>query len=268
MPSYSYRATNEDGQEVRGSLDAPNFETAKRVIEDLHLDAVEIHESMRIKDAAIQPLPQPVLKTTFAFEGKDDAGEIHRGTLQAEDKRQAFERLKKDQKLFLTMLSPLGVTPQFRDHDLENWQKNAMAAPPPSLPQKVEPMKEVPSGVQFSPTKDTATLSHSEGETQEENVQQSYHPIITTLRVYAGWLLAWYGLFVAIGYYTHVRAMPWDIPFVEAFFVSPLIFSFIVAIFLFLFLGSIHQLIKGKILSGSLLTILGVILFITFRVSL
>lgn len=252
MTVFSYRAINDDNTEVRGQIDAQDLDGANRALEDLHLDVVEVYEATRMHGHTAEVSgPQPVLQTTFAFEGTDQAGITRRGTMQAETKYQAFERLKQDQKLLLTMLSPLGITPQYRDNDLENWQRKERAkAIGFTLPDAVGETVAPPLAVTTAVAPPPAPVS---------TPSPSYHPLLLTLRLYGGWLLAWYGLFVAIGYYATVRQMPLDIPFVQAFFVSPLIFSFIVAIFLFLMLGAVHRAIHGKIISGMMLSVVGII---------
>ncbi len=279
MPVFTYRAMNEDSKEVRGQVDALDLDSAKRALEATHLDVVEIHEASRRSGAvADAPTDAPSLKTTFAFEGKDTSGGIRRGTVQSETKYQAFEKLKNDQELFLTMLSPLGVTPQYRDNDLENWQKSAPPPPirtAPSKPSSPSPAKSVsaqplkqgkPKSIGFAETASTPPPQKSVSQPVAPSSHQ-YHPLASTLRLYAGWLLAWYGLFVALGYYAHTRALPWDLPFVEAFFVSPLIFSFTVAIFLFLMLGSIHRAVNGHWTSRIVLGLLGIGALVGVRMS-
>ena len=46
---------------------------------------------------------------------------------------------------------------------------------------------------------------------------------------------------------------------------SPLIFSFIIAIFLFLLLSTIHRLLNGRLITGILLTLVGIGAFIGLR---
>lgn len=279
MPLFSYRAINDDNKEVRGSIDAPDLNAAKAALEAQNLEATDLHEASR-SQAAEASVPQPSLRTTFAFEGTDPSGTVRRGTMQSETKYQAFERLKQDQKLMLTMLSPLGVTPQYRDPDLENWQRKetaskpssgptsmAAAAVPPVIP-AIAAAKPASKNIGFTlPEGAVKPVSATQPPVKKEAKKGIYHPILATLRLYAGWLLAWYGLFVALGYYTHVRTLPLDIPFVEAFFVSPLIFSFIVAIFFFLMLGALHRAMHGRILGGIALTIVGIAVFTAVRMS-
>ncbi len=291
MPVYSYRAINEDGKEVRGSIDSPDAASAKKAVEDLNLDSIEITEASRNRPAS-SATPSGSPGMTFAFEGTDSAGTVRRGTIQAAAKREAFEKLRSDQKLTLTMLAPMGTLPKYNDPDLESWQKDAktvqvsvqavnttvplraqqqpaatpvrQAPTPPAAPPKPKPVINFTDPAAPLPKK-TAPEPVPAAKPQKPS---GYHTVTTTLRLYAGWLLAWYGLFVAVGYYATVRALPWDIPFVQAFFVSPLIFSFTVAIFLFLFLSEIHRHLKGRLILGITLTLVGAGLFVLIRSSL
>lgn len=274
MPIFTYRAINEDNREIRGQIDGVDLDAARKALEDTHLDVVEIHEASRMINASIpQEASQPMaLKTTFAFEGTDTTQAVRRGTIQADTKYQAFERLKHDQKLFVTMLSPLGVTPQYKDNDLENWQrkevadKQQVAQPKPVVSTSVQSATSTPIPVQTK--QKSVGFAIAESPKAQSEAHQAYHPLMSTLRLYAGWLLAWYGLFVALGYYAHVRSLPWVLPFVEAFFVSPLIFSFIVAIFLFLLLGGIHRAAQGHWMSRIVLGLLGIGAFVGVRMSI
>lgn len=280
MPVYSYRAINEDGKEVRGSIDSADADTAKRAIEDLHLEVVEVTEATRLRPQTVATPTAPA--STFAFEGTDPSGVVRRGTIQAATKPEAFEKLRSDQKLTLTMLAPMGTLPKYNDPDLESWQKDRKATQVPvqsvnttvsltSPPTRAaEPAKPRPT-VSFTPP--PAAVPKRPEQPVKSPVPNAerpsgYHAITTTLRLYAGWLLAWYGLFVAVGYYATVRKLPWDIPFVQAFFVSPLIFSFTVAIFLFLMLSEIHRILKGRLILGCTFALLGAGCFFLIRSSL
>lgn len=286
MPVFAYRAINEDGKEVRGSIDAPDIDAARKAVEDLHLDVLDVTEATRIKpQTPIAGAAAP--QNSFAFEGKDSAGGVHRGTIQAPTKRAAFEKLRSDQKLTLTMLAPMGTLPKYNDADLAAWQSEGktVAVPvqavsttvplkatpkPPDPPKAVlpQPVEKPRPVVNFTGVPVAAPKKTPEPATTKPIAATGYHSLTTTLRLYAGWLLAWYGLFVAVGYYATVRALPWDIPFVQAFYVSPLIFSFTVAIFLFLLLSEIHRHFKGRLILGTLLTLLGTGLFVFIRSSL
>lgn len=94
-----------------------------------------------------------------------------------------------------------------------------------------------------------------------------YLPIAATLRLYAGWLLAYYALVYALGWYAHSRDLPFEIPYVEALLLSPLVLSFTLAAFLFLTLHSMYQLWGKGLWKGILLSALGVGVFVVYRMN-
>lgn len=96
---------------------------------------------------------------------------------------------------------------------------------------------------------------------------KSYYRIIETLRLYAGWLLAWYGLIYALGSYQHVRQLPFRIPYAQALFLSPLVLSFCFAAFLFLLLSTMHSIARKGKLIGFILYSLGIGVFVWYRMN-
>lgn len=277
MPVFSYRAINGEGKEVRGSMESANEETARKALEDLHMEVLEVNEPSRTRPPTA-PVSAPVASVpTFAFEGQDAAGAVRRGTIQAGSKREAFDKLRNDQKLTLKMLAPMGSLPRYNDPELLEWQKSPgtpatasmpvipFQAPIPQAPQIPRPKPTIGFTNIAPATPATAPKPKAAAPVKQEKPE--YHPLSATLRLYAGWLLAWYGLFVAIGYYTFSRTLPWDIPFVQAFYVSPLIFSFTVAIFLFLGLSAVNKAIHGRLIGGTVLAILGIGLFVAVRMN-
>jgi hypothetical protein len=95
---------------------------------------------------------------------------------------------------------------------------------------------------------------------------KEYYPLSDTLRLYAGWLLAWYFLIYSFGGYQETRKLPFHIQIIQSLFESPLVLIFSVVCFLFLLLSSIHRLLGRSVLMGVLLTVLGIGLFIVFEV--
>ena len=79
----------------------------------------------------------------------------------------------------------------------------------------------------------------------ESATNVAYLPLHETLRLYAGWLMAWYCLVYALGSYQFFRPLPFRIPLVEGLFLSPLVRSFTLVAFLYLLLGS-GQIMMGK----------------------
>jgi len=95
----------------------------------------------------------------------------------------------------------------------------------------------------------------------------TYFPLLDTLRLYAGWLLAWYCLVYALGSYQNARPLAFRIPYVEGLFLSPLVLSFTLAAFLFLLLTGIWKALGKGIFAGLVLTIFGVATFVLYRMN-
>lgn len=93
---------------------------------------------------------------------------------------------------------------------------------------------------------------------------KEYLPLTHTLRLYAGWLLAWYVLIYAFGSLQFLGRLPFDVPFLRDLFSSVIILQFTGAAFLFLFLTSVHRLLRGGILKGMVLTGVGITALVFF----
>lgn len=279
MAIFTYRAINEDGKETRGTLEALSADAAVKALEDLHLDVLEVNEAMRIQ-RRLEAAPVN-LSTTFVFDGIDVHGTERKGSIVARSKRDAYDQLRRDQQLTLQSITEQGATAVIPDTDVLQWNSELEVprspAPPPRPKPTPQSQSQSPTPLRppsppvaqkrvDSPILPKGTLSPASP--TQTPTPPKYLPLFSTLRLYAGWLLAWYGLFVALGYYANVRILPWDIPFVEAFFVSPLIFTFIVAVFLLLALNSLHRALGGRLLLGSFLTLLWASAIAAVRLSL
>ena len=98
--------------------------------------------------------------------------------------------------------------------------------------------------------------------------QKIYLPIAATLRLYAGWLLAYYSVVYAVGWYAHSRNLPVDIPYVEALMLSPLVLSFTLAAFLFLVFHTMYQMWGKGLLKGITMSFAGIIVFVVYRMNI
>lgn len=94
-----------------------------------------------------------------------------------------------------------------------------------------------------------------------------YYPLLDTLRLYAGWLLAWYVLVIALGAYQGTKNLPFTIPLVEGLWQSVLIIRATFGVFLFLVLTSLYRFFGNRGWVGGVLGILGVVLFYVFFVN-
>lgn len=98
-------------------------------------------------------------------------------------------------------------------------------------------------------------------------VAKVYLPIASTLRLYAGWLLAYYAVVYALGWYAQSRPLPFEIPYVGALLVSPLVLSFTFAAFLFLLFHSLYRMLGGGMMKGVAVGVLGVAVFAVYRMN-
>lgn len=95
----------------------------------------------------------------------------------------------------------------------------------------------------------------------------SYYPFLDTLRLYAGWLLAWYVLVIALGAYQETKELPFSIPLVEGLWQSPLLIRAVFGVFLFLLCTSLHRFFGSRKWVGGVLCLAGVFLFYVFLVN-
>lgn len=91
----------------------------------------------------------------------------------------------------------------------------------------------------------------------------AYAPLHETLRIFAGWLLAWYGVIYALGFLEHTEKLP-AIPFVSELFASRLVLQFTFGTFLLLALSNVHRWLGRGILLGFVLGIAYVALLAGF----
>lgn len=103
----------------------------------------------------------------------------------------------------------------------------------------------------------SSTGRNHDGESVVESV--SYAPLLETLRLYAGWLLACLLLILSLGSYQMLRHLPWQIALLDEWVRSPLILRVTVIAFLFLLLSNVHRATGRGLWKGIGLTILGFI---------
>ncbi|MFA6039018.1 MAG: hypothetical protein WCV62_03790 [Candidatus Peribacteraceae bacterium] len=95
-----------------------------------------------------------------------------------------------------------------------------------------------------------------------------YAPLLDTLRLYAGWLLAWYFMIYALAGYQVTRPLPFRLSLLDDFIGSALVAQISAVLFLFLLLTSLHRAVRGKNLFGILLTLLGLIGILLFSMNI
>lgn len=98
--------------------------------------------------------------------------------------------------------------------------------------------------------------------------EPTYYPLIDTLRLYAGWLIAWYGLIFAVGAYQHRGVLPFHSELIAGLASSPIVLSSAFGVFFFLMLSSIHKRISGGILKGIILTVVWTVGTVWFGINI
>lgn len=99
----------------------------------------------------------------------------------------------------------------------------------------------------------------------QEAAATAYIPLVETLRLFAGWLIAWYGLVYFLAGLQAKKDISADIPFISALSSSGLVLRFCFATFLFLLLTSVHERMGKGIAKGIVLTVIGALLFVGFH---
>ncbi|MDP6575882.1 MAG: hypothetical protein QF755_05325 [Candidatus Peribacteraceae bacterium] len=182
----------------------------------------------------------------FSYTALDKDGKTVRGTIDAENLQAASSALENIQ------LVPEEIHEQTLNENKDNSSKTIKSVPP-----QWQATPKIPVDDEVKSTKDEL-LSNDKG-------HRVYFHLLDTLRLYAGWLLVGYFTAYVLGLYKLTKPLSFDIPYVLAFLYSPLILSFTLACFLFLLATSIYKRIKGGTISGVVLTVLSVGVFVFYR---
>ena len=174
----------------------------------------------------------------FAYTARDAQGRIDRGTLNA--------------------ASAEDVRKVLRERQLIADEIVQTRTPEPVVPG-------------FTPAMPWTTIEDKREEKRTEKAmvaeERAYVPLVDTLRLFAGWLLAWYGLVFLLGDLQMHGRLPPELPLVEALFTSSIVLRFTFTTFLFLLLTSVHSWLGRGIGKGLALTIVGVLVFVTFHLN-
>ncbi len=119
----------------------------------------------------------------------------------------------------------------------------------------------------FSETPAWTVTGGSTKAVKEATEKPEYIPLLQTLRLFAGWLMAWYGIIFLAGSYRADGRIPYDIPAIEGLAASPLVLRFAFGTFLFLALTDLHKKAGSKAIVGVLLAIVGVGLMWVFHLN-
>lgn len=116
----------------------------------------------------------------------------------------------------------------------------------------------------WTTTEQHSTVTSSSPVIELETV---YIPLLQTIRLFAGWLMAWYGIIYLAGTYRGDGRLPYDIPFIQSLASSSVVLRFSFAVFLFLLLSDIYGWIGKKPALGVLITLIGLATMWMFHVN-
>lgn len=173
--------------------------------------------------------------TEYSYRATDESGAEKTGTVQALSLQAAREQLQ------AMKLTPVEIT------------ESATHSAPPAMPAEPFPAD--------------GPIGEKAEQMQPPNEKAVYFPLYETLRLYAGWLLAWYCLVYAVGSYQFIKELPMHIPYAESLFLSPLVLSFTFGAYLFLLLSGIYKAAGKKRFSGIGLTLVGIAVFLLYRMN-
>lgn len=119
----------------------------------------------------------------------------------------------------------------------------------------------------WTTTDDDIPVAASPAATASDTGDLPYIPLTDTLRLFAGWLLAWYAVVYILGSFRLNGRLPFEVPFLQALFESPLVLRFAFGTFLFLMLTTIHRWAGRGVGKGLVLAIIGLITFGLFHLN-
>lgn len=92
-----------------------------------------------------------------------------------------------------------------------------------------------------------------------------YHPLIDTLRLYAGWLLACLSAVYIAGSYQELRHLPFHLDILKEWVDSATILQVTVTTFVFLLLSAVHRAVGKGVWRGVALAVLGFLALVIFK---
>jgi len=174
---------------------------------------------------------------TFSYIARTGDGTLEKGDITAQNPEQARERLRK-KNLMVDELK-----------ELESDEKITFAG-----------------GMPWTSTDEPASRVNTPV-TQNNAAPGTYLPLVDTLRLFAGWLLAWYALVYLLGSYNLSGKLPFEVPFLQGLFESPLVLRFSFGTFLFLALSSLHTWMGKGTGKGIALGVLWLVLVMLFHLN-
>lgn len=185
---------------------------------------------------------------SFSYIARTSEGTLEKGTIAASNTEAAREKLRKKQLMV---------------EELQ--EENSPSARPGARSDGPMPIGFAGSMPWTTTEDDLSTVPPPAQTIRTTAEDMEYLPLVDTLRLFAGWLLAWYGIVYLLGWYQISGKISSDIPFLQALFASSLVLRFAFGTFLFLLLTSVHAW-AGKGAGKAIgLGVLGIVIFFVFH---
>ncbi len=94
-----------------------------------------------------------------------------------------------------------------------------------------------------------------------------YHPLLTTLRLYAGWLLACLSVIYIVGSYQELREFPFKLSLAKEWIESSVILHVAFTTFIFMLLSTVHMALGRGVWKGVMLAVIGFAAIAVFMVN-
>ena len=198
---------------------------------------------------------------SYSYTARDTSGKLHKGIVDA-DGISIVREVLLDKGLAVEEIHEATLSERIAA-GVESAEQKLSVKPEGSQKGKNNVVHRADSVVhkEKAPTKKKKTRSESD---------VLYYPIVDTLRLYAGWLLAWYLLVYAFGAYQYTRDVSYRLPYVEALLppFSPIVLQFSFGAFLFLLLSAFHRRVHGGTFFTIALSVIGIVLFMFYRLNI
>jgi hypothetical protein len=107
MPQYSYTVINKENQQLNGTINAPDEQSARKELNAMEFAILSITDITNYAPAAAVALPENVIKYEFAANDKNGKKVV--GTIQGEDIYSVYKRLLFEYKFLVQQLYPANL---------------------------------------------------------------------------------------------------------------------------------------------------------------
>lgn len=191
MAQFQYNAVNQAGKRLSGLISAETEEEARKQLNELGISVLSIEKLKDSSPESVTAAPAPSKDLPrFEFEAKDPHGRQIVGTIPAETRQKAYQRLLEEYNFLVTLLVPEGATDvekeRAREEDLSQLLQQKTMSPVEGAP--VDPAfeakrKALLERVDFILSKIKTLLQNFEAEIRPDRKKEIQNMIDKLLRI-------------------------------------------------------------------------------------